>query len=225
MVKNILYGVSVGPGDPGHLTLKALNVIKNCPVIASPRTSSGMIALEIIRQVIDLSGKTILPLDYAMKKDEAVRHTAHELAANELRKALTNGQDVAMLCLGDINIYGSFEYIKASLESEFEIQTIAGVTSFCAAATSLGISLTEIDKPLHLIPSSYKLPQENLIGTKIYMKSASHLKALLQSLENKGTLDNAILVQNCGMANERVFYGKGAKNAPSDYFSIVIEKE
>ena len=31
-----LYGVGVGPGDPGLLTLKAVQVIKACDVIAVP---------------------------------------------------------------------------------------------------------------------------------------------------------------------------------------------
>ena len=31
-----LYGVSVGPGDPELLTLKAVRIIKACPVIATP---------------------------------------------------------------------------------------------------------------------------------------------------------------------------------------------
>ena len=35
-----LYGVSVGPGDPELLTLKAARIIRQCPVIAVP-TSVG----------------------------------------------------------------------------------------------------------------------------------------------------------------------------------------
>ena len=32
------YGVSVGPGDPELMTLQAVRRLKNCPVIAAPRT-------------------------------------------------------------------------------------------------------------------------------------------------------------------------------------------
>ena len=49
--KGVLYGVSVGPGDPELLTLKALRVLQKCPVIAAPQTRSGeTLALDIVRQ-------------------------------------------------------------------------------------------------------------------------------------------------------------------------------
>ncbi len=34
-----LYGVGVGPGDPGLLTLKAIQVMEACDVIAAPEKS------------------------------------------------------------------------------------------------------------------------------------------------------------------------------------------
>ncbi|MBQ5311845.1 MAG: hypothetical protein ILP19_07385 [Oscillospiraceae bacterium] len=37
----IFYSVSVGPGDPELMTLKAVRIIKSCPVIAAPRTGKG----------------------------------------------------------------------------------------------------------------------------------------------------------------------------------------
>ena len=43
------YAVSVGPGDPELLTLQAVRVLENTPVIAAPQTASGqMLALDIM---------------------------------------------------------------------------------------------------------------------------------------------------------------------------------
>ena len=39
--RGVFYGVSVGPGDPELLTLKALRVLEACSVIAAPQTGSG----------------------------------------------------------------------------------------------------------------------------------------------------------------------------------------
>ena len=39
--KGIFYGVGVGPGDPELMTVKALRVLKQCPVLACPQTRSG----------------------------------------------------------------------------------------------------------------------------------------------------------------------------------------
>lgn len=226
MKKGILYGVSVGPGDGELLTLKAVRIIENCPVIAAPRTAGGdMVALDIIRSVANLEGKEILPLDFSMAHGEAERRTAHEAAAQSLRAVLDSGRSVAMLNLGDVSLYASFQYMTDLLGTEYPKEMIPGVTSFCAAAARLGISLTEMDKPLHLLPGRVCHGEAELPGTKIYMKSGRQLGRLLDELEAKGVLDGAMLVQNCGMTGERVFYGADAKAAPGDYFSIVIVKE
>ena len=42
------YAVSVGPGDPELLTLQAVRVLENTPVIAAPQPASGqMLALDL----------------------------------------------------------------------------------------------------------------------------------------------------------------------------------
>ena len=48
--KGRFYGVSVGPGDPELLTLKAVRCLERCPVLAAPQTASGrMLALDIAK--------------------------------------------------------------------------------------------------------------------------------------------------------------------------------
>jgi len=138
---------------------------------------------------------------------------------------LDGGSSVAMLNLGDVSLYASFQYIADLLGGEHPAEMVPGVPSFCAAAARLGISLTEMDKPLHLLPGRVSHAAAELPGTKIYMKSGRQLGRLLDELEAGGLLDVAMLVQNCGMEGERVFYGADAKAAPEDYFSIIIVKE
>ena len=66
------YAVSVGPGDPGLLTLQAVRVLENTPVIAAPQTASGqMLALDIARGAVDLTGKSVLPRRFTMSHDAA----------------------------------------------------------------------------------------------------------------------------------------------------------
>ena len=62
-LKGTFYGVSVGPGDPELLTLQAVRLLRQCPVLAAPQTASGqMLALDIARRALgsELDGKTIL---------------------------------------------------------------------------------------------------------------------------------------------------------------------
>ena len=115
----VLYGVSVGPGDPELMTLKAVRCLEKCPVIAAPQTAGGrMLALDIARGAVGLDGKTILPLRFAMSRDPEVLRASHEEAARAVKEYLDAGQDVAMLNLGDVSVYATFGYLQEILEAE-----------------------------------------------------------------------------------------------------------
>ena len=99
-LKGTFYGVSIGPGDPELMTLQAVRLIRQCPVLAAPQTASGqMLALDIARSALGeaLDGKTIVPLYFAMSRDPAALAALHEKAAAAVRQYLDAGQDVAML--------------------------------------------------------------------------------------------------------------------------------
>ena len=114
----VLYGVSVGPGDPELMTLKAVRCLGKCPVIAAPQTAGGrMLALDIARGAVGLDGKTILPLRFAMSRDPEMLRASHEEAARAVKEYLDAGQDVAMLNLGDVSVYATFGYLQEILEA------------------------------------------------------------------------------------------------------------
>lgn len=229
MAKGTLYGVGVGPGDPKLITLKAVEVIASCPVVAAPRTpNGGMVALDIARGAADLSGKIILPLDFAMSRDIGERAASHRSAAGLLRPHLDRGVSVAMLNIGDISIYASFRYVADILGAEgYPTAMVPGVTSFCAAASLLGMSLTDLASPLHILPDGAGTDAGDFEagGTRVWMKSGSHLPGLLLRLREQGLLNAAVLVQNCGMPNQRVYRDLEGADIPNDYFSLVIVKE
>ena len=90
--KGTFYGIGVGPGDPELITIKALNTIKSCPVIAAPRTGNGdMVALDIVWrtgvlagpvEIAEESDKTDETLRDSMKTDEASYNRASADAVN-----------------------------------------------------------------------------------------------------------------------------------------------
>ena len=140
-LKGTFYGVSVGPGDPELMTLQAVRLIRQCPVLAAPQTASGqMLALDIARSALGeaLDGKTIVPLYFAMSRDPAALVASHEKAAAAVRQYLDAGQDVAMLNIGDVSIYATFAYLQEILQAGgYATAMAAGVPSFCAAAARL----------------------------------------------------------------------------------------
>ena len=136
------------------MTRKAVRVLEDCPVLAVPRTPAGdSLALEIARAGADLTDKEIHFIDFAMSRDEEKRRQAHRRAAEAVRALLDRGTDVAMPVLGDVSLFASSAYVAQLLEEEgCRCVRVPGVPSFCAAAARLGRSLTEPDRPLHIIP-------------------------------------------------------------------------
>lgn len=228
--KGTLFGVSVGPGDPELLTLKALRVICACPVIAAPQTKSGeMLALEIARQAADLSEKTILPLHFTMSRDPRERKAAHHRAAALLRACLDKGQDVALLNLGDVSVYATFGYLQQILQAEgYTTAMVAGVPSFCAVAARLNQPLTGgMDTPLTIAPGSIDLGTVlQTSGTKVLMKSGRQLPQVMEQLQQAGLLQQSALVCNCGLPGETVWQDLAQQKpaGSAGYFATVLVK-
>ncbi len=226
--RGVFYGVSVGPGDPELLTLKALRVLEACSVIAAPQTGSGdTLAMDIVRQAVSLEGKPLLPLPFTMAQDPALRQEAHQRAAWEIENFLAAGRDVAMLNLGDVSIYATYGYLQKLLKARgYQTEMIPGVSSFCAAAARLGVDLVQGDEPLHLIPGHSGPVEEALAlpGTKVLMKSGRQFPKAVWALERAGLAERASLVRNCGLPDEVVFHG--ASQFPEDpgYFATIIVK-
>ena len=224
----VLYGVSVGPGDPGLMTLAAAEVIRRCPVIAAPRTAGGRtLALDIAAGAVDLTGKTVLTPDFAMAPEPSDRRQAHRLAARALAAELAAGRDTAFLTLGDVSLYASFDYVEALVrELGFETRRVAGVPSFCAAAARLGISLAAGEEPVHILPAGPAGAAEamGLSGTKVILKAGRGLAGTAAALR-AAKPGFAALVENCGLPGERIRLGAEAIPEESGYFAALIVKE
>ncbi|MFR3921223.1 MAG: SAM-dependent methyltransferase [Dysosmobacter welbionis] len=73
-----------------------------------------------------------------------------------------------------MSIYAACSYLAELLRGQgCETVMIAGVPSFCASAARLGVSLTEMNQGLHVLPGSADTEAAlALPGTKVLMKSS-----------------------------------------------------
>ncbi len=167
-----LYGVGVGPGDPELLTLKALRVVGECPVIAVPVSrkgsggeggdkGEGTIALGIMKKALHgLGDKEILRLYFPMTRDRAVLSKARKEAAQEVARRLEEGLDVAFLTLGDPTLYSTFTNLVpllSGLAKGVEVLLVPGVTSVSASAARAGLTLAQAGERLLVAPAFYDL--------------------------------------------------------------------
>ena len=239
--RGTFYGIGVGPGDPELITVKALKIIKSSPIIAAPRTGNGdMVALDIVwrtgilsesAEIAEEFDKKILAMDFTMDKDPAKRKENYRKNAEAAASYLDNGQDVAMVTLGDVSLYSTVHYIASELAPRgYDIVMIPGVPSFSAAAASLAIPLAEMDAPVHIIPSVRNNSDDylDLPGTKVLMKAGRHLHRTLDELDRRGLLDVTSLAVNCGMDDEILIKKLGDDEPLPDktgYFTTVIVRD
>lgn len=232
MVKSTgtLYGVSVGPGDPELMTLQAVRRLQICPVIAAPQTKSGqMLALEIARGAVNLAEKIIVPLQFPMTRQPSVLQAAHVAAAETLRRYLDEGQDVAVLNLGDVSVYATFGHLQQQLQPlGYTTVMLAGVPSFCAAAARLNQSLTSgMEQPLTIAPGSAAETVLEQPGSKVLMKTGRQLPQTLERLAAHGKLGQSAMVCNCGLPQEEVWpdLTQYDPERTAGYFATILVKE
>lgn len=221
------YGIGVGPGDPELLTLKALRIIKASHVVAFPgKRVKDSVACQIVLQVYkELNEKVLLGITMPMTKDAAKLEASHKQAADKIEHLLKQGKQVAFLTLGDPTLYSTYLYIHKKInERGYATEIISGIPSFCAASAKLNMGLVEKAEALHIIPATYGIKEDlDLPGTKVLMKVGKNMKELKRQLIGRNM--NAVMIEKCGMPDEKIYTCTEEIPEESSYYSLVIVKE
>ena len=123
-----VHFIGAGPGAPDLITVRALNLIKSCPVVLY---AGSLVPEEIVAEAsID-----------AHVVDTAPLHLDEIIA--EIEAAHANGQDVARVHSGDPSIYGAIaEQMRRLDDLGIDYDITPGVPAFAAAAALLKRELT-----------------------------------------------------------------------------------
>ena len=229
-MKGKLYGIGTGPGDPELLTIKAVNTIQKCDVIAVPQAGSGdRTAFTIVEKY--LGGKELLECRFAMEPNMAKRREARQVVADNIMKFLDAGKDVGFVTLGDSTTYSTYMYVHEIVVGKgYDAVVIPGITSYAAASAAFGIALCEGSETLTVIPASYDSDIDQLLdrpGNKVIMKSAENLAQVLEKLKKRSYGEQTKIACRCTMEGERLFNNidEYEKSPESGYFAIAIVKE
>jgi len=221
----VLYGVGLGPGDPGLITLRAAELIKGAGVVAYPTLAGGeSFARSIAAELIPTNAQEII-LDIPMTVERGPAQVAYDKGAAEIRGALQAGQDVVCLCEGDPFFYGSFMYLFARLSDDFKVEVVPGVTSMTACAAKAGLPLAARNERVTILPGP--LPeaelQERIEGAEsvAIMKVGRHLPKIKLVMEGLGLVDRAVYIERATLPDEKVVpLSDAPESAP--YFSMIL---
>jgi precorrin-2/cobalt-factor-2 C20-methyltransferase len=239
----VLYGIGVGPGDPELLTLKAFRLLARVPVIFYPASGNGVdgFALDILRRVFaaepgreevaqQLLAERIRPLVTTMPRGADVDRPHWDEAAAIVGQVLQSGQDAAFITEGDPLLYSTFMHLRVALAERFpaaEVEVIPGVSSVTAAAARALFPLAGLDERVGVIPATY---DPDVLGrmldtcdTVVLLKVSRVLDRVLDILDGRGLLSNAVFVERCGTPSERIVRDlTSLRGQRVSYFSLLL---
>jgi precorrin-2/cobalt-factor-2 C20-methyltransferase len=221
-----LLGVGVGPGDPELLTLKAVRVLQESPVIAYVSAKGRPSTARKIAAPHLRAGRREINLALPMRPAPELIQAAYDEAASRIGAELERGDDVAVLCEGDPFVYGSFAQLFDRLGESYPTEVVPGVVSFTAAAAAARAPLVRGTQNLLVLPATLStdalaahLAQADAAAI---LKLGRHLSKVRELLERIGVLHRAIYVEHATDERERVVRLVDLDLDEAPYFSLIL---
>lgn len=229
-----LLGLGVGPGDPELITVKALRLLREAPVVAyfvakgKRGNAFGIIEAHLQAQQI------LLPLVYPVTTEvlpaplsyEQVISDFYDEASVQVAEHLDAARDVAVICEGDPFFYGSYMYLHDRLAQRYEAEVIPGVCSMLGGASVLGAPLVYRNQTLTVL--SGVLPHEELkrrltdADAAVIMKLGRNFPKVREVLAELGLDGRALYVERATMANQKIVALDEVDPQSSPYFSLIV---
>lgn len=231
MQKGVLYGVSVGTGDPELITVKGLRILQESNVVAFPSGINNQpgVAQSIVNRWLKPE-QTLLPLDFPYLQDEQKLQQAWQKAAVQVMQYLTQGIDVSFACLGDVSFYSTFTYLAQTLQaldSSIKIETIPGVCSPMAISSVLKVPLTVNRQKLAILPAIYSVLELetalNWAEVVVLLKVSSVYKEVWHILQERNLLESSWIVEKATFPDQKIY--RNLSDYPElnlSYFSILL---
>ena len=190
------YGIGLGPGDPGLVTLKAADALRSVKAIYSvaSRQSDRSISGRILDALPGITAERT-ELEFTMSKDFGERLARIDEHAALILAGIRRGEDAAFVTIGDPMTYSTCSYLLRALrrmEPELEYEFIRGVNSWSALAAATATALVEDREVLRIIPTAVPPESEKLAamlqehGTSVLLKCYRTREELVRLLSQGG---------------------------------------
>ena len=230
-MKGKVISISLGPGDPELITVKALKALQEVDVIYCPGTKSKEGTFKSYSQDIILSlpveASKIRGFHVPMSKDRTFANRAYDELCLEIAARVAEGKTVAVTAEGDSGFYSSGNYMFEKLASmHIPTSVIAGVPAFIAAGAVSGLHIVKQEEKLVVLPG--KTTPEELHE----LTTTNHVIVIMKLSQCTDTVHEFIrqhpdaeyhYYQNVGTANEQHETDRNALvEIEFPYFSLMI---
>ena len=232
-----LWGISLGPGDPGLITRSAWEALLRRDAIWVYPARSGKTpsyAFDIVQRAGLAPPDKHELLLFPMTHDGEKLARAWMKAAETVLPWLRAGRDVLFLVEGDASTYATFGHLARTvraLDEQVPVQVIAGVNAFTAACAEVPVPFAEQDDTVAIVPAAYGVSAIDRLlpdfDTLVLMKVKPLLDELIDWLERKDLLEGAHFIERVGAPDERRFSCAeilALRGTKVSYLSLLIVK-
>jgi len=226
-----LYGISVGPGDPELITVKALRRLQQAAVVAYPAGVGGKpgFAEQIVAPWLKPE-QLRLSLTFPYVQAQQQLETAWQAAAAQVWPYLAQGQDVVFASEGDVSFYSTFTYLAQTLQQQqpaVNVVAIPGVCSPLAAIAALGLPLTLRGDRLVVLPALYRVEDlESILkwaDVVVLMKVSSVYTQVWRILQQHSLLKQSYVVEWATLPQQIIHTNLDHQpDLKPHYFSLLI---
>lgn len=228
-MKGKLYGIGIGPGDPELITVKGARILGEAHVAAIPRSGEDResVAMEIAGRYLR-PGAEIMELTFPMVRDQEEKRRSRERNALMILEKLRQGKTVVFITLGDPMLYSTYIYLAEHLrESGVDMETVPGITSFCAMAARSNRPLANGKESLLIVPVDKKSDLAGMMESAdnvVFMKVSSDNERLASLLMDRKDQWDITIATKCGAPDESWSRDPGDLAGEVHYLTTVMAK-
>ena len=228
----VLVGVGVGPGDPGLVTRRAVEVLRDADRVVAPSTSAMAVgrAEAIVREVAPDVAVERVP--FVMEVGTEARDAALAAAAATLVAHLDSGERVAFVTLGDPNVYSTFSSLAGAVRESrpsVPVEVVPGIMAFQDLAARTGTTVVDGTEHLVLIPAHARAADTALEAAAadpsaavVVYKGGARIGAVAATLAGHDRLDGAVMGELLGLPGGRVAPLAEVAGQPVSYLATLI---
>ena len=225
-----LYGIGLGPGDPGLLTVRAAALLQRLDVVAAPRNHRGPgVAKRVVAPLVE--PERMLELPSPMPADGAAILEGWRARVAPMLAALHEGASVGFVTDGDPSVYSTFAYAAAAVveaRPDTPLFVVPGVSAMSAAAAVQAQPLALGAERLAVLPAA-RVDDDALRAacessdTVVLLKTGGELERVRALLGSPAAAGWSVrYARRVGLDGEEHRDDIDAVSAPDDYMALVI---